>query len=266
MGTNTLATKSDGQIISSSDINQYKTAFGADMVPRNTSGAATDEGGSLGTASLKWLKAFIASGYWDAGDIKAHHTYDGATPVGQGWFPCDGTIINETNYDAIHGAGSWAAYVGSSPLDGKYAPDLEDKYLVGSNVTNDNGSVSIPSVGNSGSTVNLQHSHTVNSHTHTGPSHTHRWTVFDINGFSGGTFASNGSTAVPYNANTDTSTSLTNVALVGGTNAKFGVDGYVENSGTGSTGAASPSTNNALITTQDIRPESIRVIYYIRII
>lgn len=54
MGTNTLVTKADGEIIASSDPNQYKTALTVDLVPRNSAGVPTNEGGDLGTSSLRW--------------------------------------------------------------------------------------------------------------------------------------------------------------------------------------------------------------------
>lgn len=167
MGTNTIATVSDGTVIDASDLNQYKTSLVNDLVPRNTAGAPTDLDGSLGSTTYSWLKAHIESGYWTVGDIKPHHTYNGAAPIGQGWFPCLGGVINETNYNAIHGAGAWATYVVSSALDGKYAPDLASGYLTGASSTTQDGSSSITKVGNTSNQINIQHSHTVNSHTHT---------------------------------------------------------------------------------------------------
>lgn len=59
MGTNTLSTKTDGQIISSGDVNQYKTALNENFVPRNSSGIATDLGGDLGTTTYGWDSAYV---------------------------------------------------------------------------------------------------------------------------------------------------------------------------------------------------------------
>lgn len=59
MGTVTLATKNPGDIISSSDPNQYKTALGADHVPRNVSGVPTDLGGGLGSTLYRWASSYI---------------------------------------------------------------------------------------------------------------------------------------------------------------------------------------------------------------
>src|SRR5690606_4246231 len=114
-----LYTKSDGQTVFAADLNQFYTALRRDLIPKDVNGDSLNNGGSLGSSTYQWLKAFINSGYWDAGDLKYHMDYSGATPIGQGWYPCDGTTINETNYDALHGAGSWDIYVISSPLDGE---------------------------------------------------------------------------------------------------------------------------------------------------
>lgn len=61
MGSNTLSDKSDGDVINVADVNQYNTALKQDHVPRNASGAATDEGGSLGTSALRWLKGWFTT-------------------------------------------------------------------------------------------------------------------------------------------------------------------------------------------------------------
>lgn len=59
MGDNTLTTKSANDIISEDDVNQYKSAFNQDVVPRNTSGVATDVAGGLGTTLLRWATSYI---------------------------------------------------------------------------------------------------------------------------------------------------------------------------------------------------------------
>lgn len=59
MGTNSLSSESDGNTADAGDVNQYKDALVQDLVPRNTSGVVTDEAGSLGSATYKWLGAFL---------------------------------------------------------------------------------------------------------------------------------------------------------------------------------------------------------------
>lgn len=58
MGVNTLVSRSDGQTIASSDVNQYRTAMNEDIVPRNASGVPTDLGGDIGNATYGWDNAY----------------------------------------------------------------------------------------------------------------------------------------------------------------------------------------------------------------
>ena len=234
MGTGTLTTAIDGTVIPADHHNELTSAIEGDFVPRNVSGVATTIAGEMGTSSLQWLRANIAAGYWDVGDIKSHHSYNGAAAVSQGWFPCDGTIINETNYNTVHGAGSWDTYISSSPLDGKYAPNFTGKYPVGAASTTQDGSIAITSVGNASHQVNLQHDHNM-QHTHT-MVHTHPITTGTANDDGGSP------TIATAPANT----------------------GAASNSTTSTT--SSPNTSTGLSTTENIQPESIETIYYVRII
>lgn len=61
MGLGTLPTAADGTVIPSTDHNSIKAALAEDFVPRNVSGVATAIGGSLGTALIPWLRAFIGA-------------------------------------------------------------------------------------------------------------------------------------------------------------------------------------------------------------
>lgn len=67
MGTNNLNADSDGNIADAADVNQYRTALNGDLVPRNSSGVATDEAGSIGTAALRWLNAYFKTLFLDDG-------------------------------------------------------------------------------------------------------------------------------------------------------------------------------------------------------
>ena len=58
MGENTLATRSN-TTITADWFNDIKTALDVDHVPRNASGVATDQAGSLGTSALTWLNAYV---------------------------------------------------------------------------------------------------------------------------------------------------------------------------------------------------------------
>jgi len=258
MGEGTLVTKVTGTVIKVDDVNQYKAALNENIVPRNASGVATTLEGTLGTSSIEWLKAHIASGYWSAGDIKPHHSYDGAVPIDQGWFPCLGAVINETNYDAIHGAGSWDTYVVSSLLDGKYAPDLSDKYLVGNNTTTQDGASTITGVGNSGHMKDMTHDH---DHWHYMGNHNHQW--YQYNGIAGAHDESfNGSgndSLITYTTKTGRGIMTNN----GNDVSKLSTDYYTDMEG-----ATVQTQNNdqSALYSMDMQPESIEVVYYIRII
>lgn len=247
-GTNTLPLESAG-VIQRTHINKFQIALAGDYVPRNTSGVATTIAGSLGSSTYYWLKAFIKSGYWSVGDIKMHHSYNGAAGPGHGWMLCDGDVINETNYDAEHGAGTWDTYVGSSPLDGKYLPNMTGRYPVGAATTTQNGSVAITGVGNTSHQVNLQHTHTI-------ANHNHQWLENDPGGGGFWTFGSDGlaeqisttgsgARTILYDTNASSETS-------------WDEDAYTNNT--------SLTPANSLSTTQSIQPESIEVQYYMRII
>lgn len=244
MGDNTLATQITGTTITVDGVNQYKTALDGDLVPRNSAGSATDEAGSVGTDALKFLKAHIASGYWDIGDIKPHHSYNGSTPVGQGWYPCDGSVINETNYDTLHGAGAWDTYVGSSVLDGKYAPNMLGRYPVGAASTTQDGTSSITSVGNSSNQVNLQHNH----------SHNHQWYTSTASNANDTVFNSSGN-AVAISPVSKDSSAYSAVPVTDTVINNRMPTAYTNNDSTNGGSSA-----------QSIQPESIETIYYIRII
>lgn len=236
MGTNTIATAIDGVSAVASAVNQYKTAMDGDLVPR-VAGAPTDAGGSLGNSTYKYAKAHVESGYWSAGDIKAHHSYNGATPIGQGWMLCNGDLCVKAIYEVTHGVGSWDTYIGSSPLDGLYLPNLLDRYPMGAATTPQTGASTITGVGNSGSQVNITHNH--------------QW----------------------YNATT-----------AGAADQSFNGSGALLNlpAGPDKSAASTPSipykdednllamsnlyTSNGGSTNLDIKPDSLEVQYYIRII
>lgn len=240
MGSNTLTTQVAGGIETASDLNQYKTALIDTHVPRNSAGVPTDEAGSLGTDSLAWLKAYIASGCWNTGDIKPHHTYNDAAYVGQGWFPCNGDIINEANYDLVHGTGAWSEFVSSSALEGRYSPNLASKYISGATATTQDGTSPITSVGNVANTISFAHTHTTSSHNHT-------WYSSGVGGTASGIYAAAAGNHKTYNS--------------------FGsIVEMLPPHGPGFTSMVAPSTNEGALQTKSVQPESIEIIYYIRIV
>lgn len=58
MGTNTLTSRSGGDVIPSSDHNELVEALSLDLVPRSASRVPTDIAGQLGTSAYRWLRVF----------------------------------------------------------------------------------------------------------------------------------------------------------------------------------------------------------------
>ncbi len=255
MATGTLGPRADTQTIDQTWFNNIIAALSDDLVPRATSGGApVDIPGSLGSASYRWLKAFVASGGFSVGDIKIHHSFNGAVPVGEGWMLCDGRIVSSTTYDTEHGAGHWNTFVGSSPLNGLHLPDFTARFPLGVAATTQDGSGAMAYAGNAGSTINIQH-------THTHASHVHRTLAVGD--------ASNIDKVYDSNGNLVTIGDLS-------AGATFGVRGGAGfHTGQAGSGGGHPdwfsstetSTEAAqLSTTQNIQPDSVQVQYYIRII
>lgn len=232
MGQRRIKTRSNGQPIYPAWFNVIFDAIQGDIVPRNSVGKVESLSGSIGSSLFNWMRAYIAAGDFDCGDFKLHHSYNGAVGPGQGWMLCDGRVINEANYNTEHGAGSWDTYIVSSPLDGKYLPDLDAKYLVGASTTTQSGASPITSVGNAGNVADLSHNHQ----------------IYDVQGnnLAGRSYASNNSfidlSAVAKSGAAETITKASNISVP---------DMY---------------TTKHLTSTEDIRPPSIEVQIYMRII
>jgi len=251
MGTDPITAASDGTVIPAADHNSLRSAFLEDLVPRNTSGIATTLAGDLGTSSLEFLKAHIASGYFFAGQILPMHTYNGVATPGHGWMLCDGRIINETNYDAEFSSTDWDTYIISSILDGKYLPNLTgNKYLSGKSATAQTGASPITEVGLA------SNQQSVPNHTHTINAHKHKWyEANDVN---------------TTDQSWDTGGSLTNITQNSKAALKLGIEAHggssnspqdlwTENTSTGPTGSDGAETFS-------IQPRSVEVVYYMRII
>ena len=56
-GTNTLPYET-GRVIERAHVNKFQTALTADLVPRNTSGTAQSEAGSLGSSTFRWANTY----------------------------------------------------------------------------------------------------------------------------------------------------------------------------------------------------------------
>lgn len=256
MGTGNLTDQNDGEVADAADVNQIISATKTDIVPRNASGFPTANAGSIGTTAYPFKSANITTGSFFTGMIMPMIDYNGAISPGQGWFPCSGAIINSTNYDAIHGAGSWTTYIGSSDLDGLYAPNINNnKYIVGSTTTTDDGTTAITTTGNT------SHSSPVSAHTHSITSHVHAWAAgnsqtddmlyYDVSGNETPFGTSPGTKSNTYYA--------LNSEQSGGTTQFENATLYTSSNGGGNTG--SDGSHNV-----NVQPESYKVQYFIRIV
>lgn len=197
-------------------------------------------------ASTASASASSSTSKWVAGDLKIHHSFNGAAPIDAGWMLCDGRQITQVNYEAEHGAGSWAADgIAASILASLYLPNLVSKYPVGAATTTASGSAPIPSVGNSGNTAALGHTHTV-------AAHNHQW----YKGNS--TNPSKSFSAAGAVKSFTVQGAVWNGVFFGSTSTQGINDDYY-------TTTASPATDSQLGSTS-IQPDSIQVLYYMRII
>jgi hypothetical protein len=261
MGTQTIPTRENAKTIDETWFNIFKQVLTGDLVPRNTSGVSQSIIGSLGSSTYLWLKAHIESGYWKAGDMKMHFSYNGTIYVGHGWMKCDGRQVTQATYDAEHGAGAWATYIGSSPLVNKYLPNYTNKYPVGGAVTQD-GSIAITSTGNASHTATYSHTHTL-SHTHTTPAHVHQWNS------TSGSFTSSGA-ALGWDSMTS-HTSQAGFIFRNSFNSQTGgamrTDAYTSSAGAVTTDSQSnATTSNPNTASVNVQPESIVSEFYMRII
>lgn len=238
----TIPTRGEKRLNDADWWNVIKDALSGDLLPRNASGVATDLAGSLGTETFQFLKALIASGHWVPGDIKVIHPYNGDALPGQGWMLCDGRTINESNYDIEHGAGSWDIYVGSSVLDGKKLPGMTNRYAVGVDATTQDGSGTITPVGNAGNVANLEHHHDF------------------IRGINSATQSDIASSA---GADNDVTINNSGTGKNGGVYTLSVVAGALRLALPG--GGIAGSTSDSLSQTEDIRPDSVEVCFFMRV-
>jgi hypothetical protein len=172
----------------------------------------------------------------------------------QGWMYCDGSAIPAGN--TVSGT----------------TPNLtDDRFLMGDTSA---GTTS------GANTINLLHSHTVNSHTHTGPSHTHSIAQHSHTLTAGAHIQKSGNdlqmettsglsswtsnTEVDAVSTTNSPASWTTGMKVTGTANTAGATA-TGSAGTGATGSSSPGTSNQLSAAQDNRPKYFTCQYIIKV-
>lgn len=151
-----------GPILASA-FNKLKSLMIGDWVPRETVRYWADlAAGRLGTPQHPFLSAHVSIGECSPGEIIEVYDYAGLIIPKQGWMLCNGDLVEEEAYDAQPGRqhGDWIKYVGSSPIEGKYLPNMPDKYLIGGTPTQD-GSAPLTFTGAVGHQVDLRHTHRV---------------------------------------------------------------------------------------------------------
>lgn len=182
------------------------------------------------------------------GETRMLHTFNGTLSIPRGYLKLDGSQVNEANYNATHGAGTYVTdAVSSSSILNKYLPAMNGIYPVGANSTSEDGATAISTVGNTDHEIDLEHTHTIGDHGH-------QW------------HKSNGAAAISESYNS--SGGEITLATYDGTHAS-----QIEaNSGSNGlrddfyTSKESLSPANALTPATDAQPESVEFVFIMRVI
>jgi len=163
MGTETIPDRKRRHTIQKSWLNNFRDVLSGNFIGRYLNGEVRADYARLGNQTYKWKRANIYIGHLQLGSVLPFYDYAGVFAVPQGWMLCDGSIINETNYDSQHNTGDWDEYIVSTALSGKYLPNMNAKFIASTGDSLATGAAPIASVG----------SHTFNaSHDHTGSTNT----------------------------------------------------------------------------------------------
>lgn len=196
------------------------------------------------------------------GTVITRHDFNGLLAAPAFYMKCDGSIINEANYNAGHTT-TWANDIGTTALDGLYLPEGNDKFIKGVTNTTQDGTGAITFSGNANHISDIDHSHT---HSHTVNSHRHRWILYEEN-YSGGN-----------DKHTSYNSSGTNVempvetpnAISPGVLATMVTAGGTTTIGTSYTNNDSPGTDNDATTmddaTQDVEPWGLELEMWMKIV
>jgi hypothetical protein len=145
--------------------NNVQDAITGDILPRNASGVSTDLAASIGSSTYSFLRANVFVGYIPSGAAIPWYDFNGLISIPHGYMLCNGDQITQTKYNEQHrtsvsdATDYWSTYVGSSPLEDLYTPDLISTYQKGTTSATQSGVSAISKSGNVGNQVNLQHNH-----------------------------------------------------------------------------------------------------------
>jgi len=163
----------------------------------------------------------------------------GGSSAPTGYLLCDGSAVSRTTYATLFAAISTTYGVGNGSTTFN-VPDLQGNYPRGKDAD---------SLGDTGgaASVDVSHSHTVDSHAHTGPSHTHNTTLPEGGWTDGGLAGSD-----ERNMAVGTFLSVAARILVSAAG------------GTGNTGAATPGTDSQGSAAQSVLDPYVVVNYIIK--
>ena len=107
------------------------------------------------TNSIPTSKVKLTAKYGSVGHIRKFHTFNGVLSIPRGWMYMNGDTINETDYEAIHGVGTYTTDdIASSDIDGDTLPDTVGYYILSSDDVALQNTISSAS-----NTVDLEHNH-----------------------------------------------------------------------------------------------------------
>jgi hypothetical protein len=186
------------------------------------------------------------------GTVVSFHTFGGALSIPRGFMKMNGNVVNQANYDAIHGAGAYVTDgIAASALLTRNLPNAESRYLTGVATTTQDGTGVFSYAGNAGNQVSIAHTHTI-------PAHNHQWYNY-TNNADANAWDSTGSTETINTGVLDVDDGAGLVFSTGEDGERIlGEDLYTNNQ--------TLTTNSGGSTTQNIRPDSVEVIMLIKVI
>jgi hypothetical protein len=189
------------------------------------------------------------------GEIRMFHTFNNTISIPRGWMKLNGNVVNQANYDALHGAGAFVQdNIASSVLFNKTLQDATDKYPIGKSTT--------PLAHTY--TGNTNHSVTGFSHTHTAR-HIHQWYEYRA-GSSARSYNSSGSATTNFEPSDPNDGDSEGISFIDFSPAdQISKNCYTRRPQTNSAGDEGTTNTGLTNTTRDLQPHSFDIIYMIRV-